>query len=298
MLNIIVCIKQVAYIAHPIGMERKGGDIAPEKIVHMLNPYDEVAMEAAIRIKEKHAGSQITVITLGPSRAETVLRRAFAMGADNMVHISVPDDYSQSNNPRLLNPWTTSEILTQAISGMEFDIILCGRKAIDTNDGLVGSFLAESLLVAQATSIVGLTFYPEKKMVRVERSVGHGDREVVECQLPALFTVEKTMHTPRYPTLANRIRSQHTDIIRIDVSLEDVSNGTAPRSADATTLSPPRPKPKKVFVPDTQLSAAERMRLLVTGGGMKTKKGGDLIKGTPEQVADTVMKALKNENII
>jgi electron transfer flavoprotein beta subunit len=285
-MKVIVCIKQIGYICHPIAIDRRGGDVDPGKIVYMLNPYDELAMEEAIRIKDRFQGTEVVVLTMGPPRAEEALRYAFSFGADKMIRIDSAN----------LNPWHTSSVLAKAIDRLGYDIILCGKKAIDSNDSMVGSFIAESLDIAQVTAVVKLDVFPDKKEAIVERSVGRGDREVIECGLPALFTVEKGINDPRYPTLPNRLRSETADVERMEMASLGMEFDLDLGSNQSINFSPPRPKPKKVFSPDSGLSAGERRRLLMSGG--KKAKEGDLIEGAPDKAAEVIMNILIQEKMV
>jgi electron transfer flavoprotein beta subunit len=285
-MRIIVCIKQVANICHPIAIDRKGGDIDPEKVVYMLNPYDEAAVEEAIRIKERYPDAEITLLTLGPARAEKALRYAFSMGADSMIRI----------DGDIADPFTVSFVLSRIIKQRGFDLILCGKRAIDTNDCMVGTFLAESLNIAHVAGILRLDVFPEEGLALAERTLGRGDREVMDCSLPALFSVELGINGPRYPTLPNRFKADKERIAVIDMSSIDVALSKNTNLGKLTDLSPPRPRPKKVFTPDSNLSAAERRRLMMSGG--KTTKKGDLIEGDPDKVAEAIMNVLVQEKII
>lgn len=286
-MRVVVCIKQIGHICHPVGLDRKGGVIEPEKMVYMLNPYDEVALEEAIRIKEKFPGTEVVALTLGPPRSEEVLRYASALGADTLIRIDgdAPD------------PRATAALLAKIIADLEYDLILCGKKAMDRNGSMVGSFIAEILDIGQTTGILKLDVFPEKQKARVERSIGKGDRELIECSLPALFTVERGMNEPRYPALPNRLRAQKQKIEQIAVSLHDPALGTESGLGGLPNFAPPRLKPKKVFTPDSRLSASERMRLIMSGGG-KTAKKGDLIEGTPEKAAEAIMNVLVREKMV
>lgn len=285
-MRIIVCIKQVAFICHPIAIERKGGDIDQQKVVYMLNPYDEAAVEEAIRIKERSDDAEIILLTLGPLRAEESLRYAFSMGADSMIRI----------DGDIADPFIVSFVLSKVIKEMGFDIILCGKKAIDSNDCAVGTFLAESLGIAHVAGVLKLNVFPEEELALVERALGRGDREVVDCSLPGLFSVELGINNPRYPTLPNRFKADREKIEVIEMSSIDVALSKNTGLSRLNDLSPPRPRPKKVFTPDSNLSASERRRIMMSGG--KTGKKGDLIEGAPDKAAETIMNVLIQEKIL
>lgn len=284
-MRVIVCVKQICYVYHPIAIDSPGSDIDPEKMVYMLNPYDEVAMEEAMKIKERLAGSEVVVLTAGPHRTEGALRYAFAFGADKMIRI----------NCQYPDPWATSLVLAETIRGLEYDIILCGKKAIDTNDITVGSFLAELLDIAQVSGIVRLDVLPDMKKAIVERYLGKGDREVMECNLPALFTVEKSMNDPRYPTLPNRLQAERQRVERIEPTSLDI-NPKEPDLSKFTRFTPPRPKPKKLFTPDSYLSASERRRLIMSGG--LAHERSNLLEGAPEDIARKIVDILIQEKIV
>jgi len=207
-VRVVVCIKQISYVYHPIAINSSGGHIDQEKMVFMLNPYDEIAVEEAIKIKKNLSNCEVIVITVGPRRAEEALRYAFAMGADKMIRIN----YESSDS------WLISLALAKIIKDLSYDLILCGKKTIDNNGNQAGSFIAELLHIPQVSGIVRLEILPEKKKAIVERYLVKGDRQVVECNLPALFTVENGINDPRYPSLPNRLLSEKKNIEVIDLT--------------------------------------------------------------------------------
>jgi len=130
----------------------------------------------------------------------------------------------------------------------------------------------------------------------VHRSLGRGDRQVLECSVPALFTVEKGLNDPRYPSLPNRLSAKKAEIEVIESSSLGLSTVDEMNIVQYMTLSPPRPKPKKVFTPDSNLSASERMRLLMTG--QKTEKKAGLVEGNAGDIAGKVVKVLVQEKVV
>ena len=285
-MRVVVFVKQVAYIYYPIAIESHGTDFDPEKMVYMLNPYDEMAMEAAAGIKEKFYGSEVLVVTAGPARSDKALRYALAFCGDKMIRINLEH----------MDPWTTAAALAQSVRGYKFDIILCGQKAIDTNDNLVGGFVAELLDIAQVSGVMRLEPQPDQRMVTVERNLGKGDREIIECQLPALFCMEKGANDPRYPSLPNRLRAEECEIELME--FDDAAFRLQGRkiSCEPSDFGPPRPKPKKVFTPDSQLSAQERTRLIMSGRAGAKKM--HLLAGGPEDLADKIADVLSKEGFI
>lgn len=284
-MKVVVCIKQVIYVYGDLPLRGIRNEIDPEKVVAMINPYDEIAVEEAARIKERYHDCEVVLITVGPPASEESLRYSFALCGDRMIRINCESG----------DPWSISVILAEVMKDLNYDIILCGKKAIDSNAGLVGSFIAESLNIPQISRIVRLELLPEQKKAVADRYLGRGDRQVVECSLPALFTVEKGLNDPRYPSLPNRLSAEREEVEVIELASLGVSTDNEMDLTRYLTLSPPRPKPRKIFTPESNLSASERMRLLMTGH-MTEKKAG-LLKGNPEDIAGKVVEILTQEKV-
>jgi len=192
-MEIIVCIKPVLDPDLPPVKFRidpeKNRVIPPEGMPWVINPYDAQAVEAALRIKETKGG-KITVLTLGDSSAEGVLRKALAMGADEAVILADPA-FDGSDG------FGTAYLLAQAIQkNGKYDLILCGRQAADWDMGMVGSVLAEYLGISVVTRAKAIDVLEGK--LRVERAVTNG-HETFEVQLPAVITVSNEFGQARIP---------------------------------------------------------------------------------------------------
>jgi electron transfer flavoprotein beta subunit len=285
-MRVVVCIKQIGYVYHPIAINETRGHIDPEKMVFMLNPYDEIAVEEAIKIKENFNNCEVVIVTVGPPRAEEALRYAFAMGADKMIRI----DYESCDS------WLISMALAKIIKDLRCNLILCGKKAIDNNGNQVGSFIAELLDIPQVSGIVGLEILTGKKKAVIDRYLGKGDRQVVECNLPALFTVENGLNDPRYPSLPNRLLAEKKNIEVIDLNCLELCVDQGIDLTKFMTFSAPRPKPKKLFTPDSNLSASERMKLIMSGGF--NEKKSDLLEGKAEHIANKIIQILTQEKLL
>jgi electron transfer flavoprotein beta subunit len=187
-LKIAVPIKYVpdSESAIRIGADHKS--INPEGITFVINPYDEYAIEEALRIKECKGG-EVTVITVGDDEAVKGLRTAMAMGADNAIHIKSSTVY---------NPEVVAEILANNIRDKGFDIVLLGMKAIDDDSAVVGPVLAEFLALPCVTMINKLELSDSRAQARRETEMGI---EIVETSLPAVFTAQKGLNEPRYASL-------------------------------------------------------------------------------------------------
>jgi electron transfer flavoprotein beta subunit len=284
-MNIIVCVKQVAHIYVQNGYDPHTKKMVTEGLVYRINPHDEVAVEAGIRLKEMHGGS-VTVITLGPERSETALRLCLAMGADHAVHV-----FRQTAQD--LDPWTTAAVISKMISQETPDIVLFGKKAVDDEMGVVGTFVAELLNLPVVTAVTDIVSVDSEKAV-VQRALDRGNREEVVCLIPAVLTVDKILNSPRYPTFPDRKASKEKPIKKMTMAIGEESVTGA--KIETLSLSPPKRRAKRILSPDSNLSAAARISFVLTGG-MGQKKGGT-VGGTPGQMAGEIIEYLKEKNVI
>ena len=191
-MNIIVCIKQVPDTTD-VKINPETGTLIREGVPSIVNPFDTYAIEESLRLKEKFGG-KVTVISMGPPQAVEALKEAVAMGADEAVLLS---DRAFAGS----DTWATAYTLSRAIRKLgAFDVILCGKQAIDGDTGQVGPGIARQLGVTQLTYVFKIQkLEPEARTIAVERLLEEG-REVVEARLPVLLTVVKDINQPRYPT--------------------------------------------------------------------------------------------------
>jgi electron transfer flavoprotein beta subunit len=194
MMNMIVCVKQVPDPEIPPGKFRIDPEakqvIPPEGISPIINPYDERAVELALRLKEKHGG-KITVLTLGDLASMKVVKHALSMGADEGVILS--DQAFEGSDS-----FGTAYILTKAIQKVgNYDLILCGRQAADWDEGLVGSIIAENLSLPLVTLAVAIDVM--EKELKVKRVTLDG-YQLFSMPVPAVITVSQEVGRPRLPS--------------------------------------------------------------------------------------------------
>ncbi|MCS7172489.1 MAG: electron transfer flavoprotein subunit beta/FixA family protein [Armatimonadetes bacterium] len=251
-MNVVVCIKQVPDTEQPIRVRSDGSGIEEQGINWILNYYDEHAVEEALRLRERHGG-RVTVVCAGPARATEAIRTALAMGADEGILVSDPL-LEEADHLGL------ARALARTIQRLSWDVVLCGRLATDDNAAVVGPALAEFLGVPQATAITKLEI--TDGMARVEREV-EGGVEVLEVQLPAVFSVERTINEPRYPTLPGIMRAKRQEIRTLtlaDLGLAgSEAGGEAARVRYMRFDPPPRREAGEVIRPESPEEAAERI---------------------------------------
>ncbi len=207
-MEILVCLKQVPDTEADIRPTSDMAAIDYAGVKFIVNVYDEYAVEEALRLKEK-AGGKVTIVCLGPDRAVEAIRTALAMGADEAVHL---------NDPALLegDAYTTALALAKAIEGMAYDVIFCGKQAIDDDLAQVPSILGEMLGIPTVTNVQKFEMAGDKK-VRVHRQV-EGGLDVIELQLPAIFTATKGLNEPRYPSLPGIMKAKKKPLKTLSLS--------------------------------------------------------------------------------
>ena len=188
-MNIYVCIKRVPDTEARIKVAGNGTSIDTAGLKYVISPYDEFALEAAIRQKEAAGSGEVTVVTVGESNAAEQLRSALAMGADKAVLLK---------GQPTLDGLATARALAEEIRGAKPDLVLLGMKAVDDDQQQVGPMLAELLGLPCVTVVAEMEF--EDGRVVCHREI-EGGVEVVEAPLPAVVTLTKGKYEPRYPSL-------------------------------------------------------------------------------------------------
>ncbi|MDH4233253.1 MAG: electron transfer flavoprotein subunit beta/FixA family protein, partial [Nitrospirota bacterium] len=182
-MRIIVCIKQVPDTAE-VKINPETGTLIREGVPSIINPFDMHAIEAGLQIKEKVEG-KVTVLTMGPPQAETALRDAISMGADDALLLS---DRAFAGS----DTWATSYTLSKAIEKLGADIIICGKQAIDGDTAQVGPEVAEFLNIPHISYIKKIEDVTQGS-IRVQRMMDEG-HDIVESTLPVLLTVVKELN--------------------------------------------------------------------------------------------------------
>lgn len=188
-MKILLLLKTVADSEASIRPTPDGKAVNLSDINFILNPYDEYAVEEALRIREKTGEAEIVAVCYGGDTATKTLRTALALGVDRGVHIKGQPTF---------DPLATAKVLAAAIKEMPCDLILCGKQAIDDDSAAVGVMVAELLDIPSVSVAVRLEITDGK--VRAEREV-EGGHEIVETGLPCLVTAQKGLNEPRYPSL-------------------------------------------------------------------------------------------------
>ena len=233
-MNIIVCIKQVPD-TNDVKIDPKTNTLIREGVKSIINPFDENAIEEALRLRDAHGG-KVTVVCMGPSQAMDALRSAIAMGADEAVLIS---DRAFAG----ADTWATSYTLSKAIKKVgEFDLVLFGKQAIDGDTAQVGPGVAEFLDIPQITFAIKIE--AEGDIVRVKRQLEESS-EICETKMPAAVTVIKQINEPRLASLKGQMRSKKAVIplwTAHDIGAEEENIGLKGSPTQVVKIFTPPPR--------------------------------------------------------
>ncbi len=245
-MKILVCMKQTFDTEAKIAFD--GGKVDSKGVTMIMNPYDEFAVEEALRIKEAGDG-EVTVISAGGSKAQDALRQALAMGADNAVLVET-DEVE-------MDEYATAVVLAKAIGGLEYDIILGGFRAIDDGSAQVMSRVAEILNIPVVNVITKLELADGKAVATREIE---GGSELVEVALPAIFTAQKGLNEPRYPSMKGIMKAKKKPLDKKSVS--DLGVDVVSKVKAISFSLPESRKAGKVVPGEPAEAARELARLL------------------------------------
>jgi len=249
-MEIVVCLKQVPDTETQIKIAGNGKSIETGDIKWVMNPYCEFGVEEALRIKTA-AGGTVTVVSLGPARVVESLRTALAMGADKAIHIETDED---------LDPLDTAKALAGAIKEIPHDIIFCGQRAVDNDQGMVGAGLAEFLGIPNVSLVTKIELSEDKTKATATRPV-EGQSLIIETSLPALFTAQKGLNEPRYASLPGIMKAKRKPLDKKDLAAVGV---TPSRKLEIVKMTPPPARAAGKIIPGETAAekAVELVRLL------------------------------------
>ncbi len=240
-MKIIVCIKQVLD-AKDVHLDPVTNNLVREGVPSIMNPYDQYAVEEAVRLKEL-LGGEVAVLSMGPPQAEEVLRQAISCGADHAVLVS---DRAFAG----ADTWATSYTLAMAVQVIgAFDLILCGKQAIDGDTAQVGPSLALRLGVPYVTCVQKVRQATDSGLI-LERMMDDG-YDVLAVDYPVLLTVVKDINKPRVPSLKGKMRAKKIEIRKLtaaDICADPVCIGLpgSPTQVEKV-FSPPVRSQRTVF---------------------------------------------------
>jgi electron transfer flavoprotein beta subunit len=253
-MKIVVCVKQVPDTETRVKIAPSGNAVSEADVANwIISPYDEFAVEEALRIKEKKGG-EVVLVTAGPDRAQAALRTGLAMGADSAVHVK--DALVEASDTL-----GTARALAAAVKTLApFDLVLCGQQGVGGDNSQVPGMIAELLDLPQVTVAVKIDV--EDGKVTVEREI-EGGRETWQTPLPAVVSAQKGLNEPRYASLKGIMAAKKKPMQVLDLAgLGLDAAAVAPKvKVTAMELPPARP-PVRMIEGDAETQAKELVRLL------------------------------------
>ena len=200
-MKILVAIKPVPNPDEKVKIRGDGSGIVLENIKMVVNPFCEIAVEEALRIREKQGG-EVVIVTVGPKEGEQQVRTALAMGADRAVLVEAGTD---------LDSLGVAKLLAKVVAGENPELVLMGKQAVDDDNNQVGQILAALLGWPQATFASKIEFAADGKKANVTREVD-GGLETIEVSLPAVVTTDLRLNEPRYASLPGIMKAKKKEM--------------------------------------------------------------------------------------
>jgi len=254
-MRIVVCIKQVPDSAE-VRINPETNTLIRDGVPTIINPYDVHALEAGLQIREK-TGGKVTVLTMGPPQAETALREALAMGADEAVLLT---DRAFAGS----DTWATAYTLSKAIEHIGADVILCGKQAIDGDTAQVGPEIAEFMDIPHISYIRKIVDVSTDRLL-VQRLMDDGF-DVIESSPPVLLTVVRELNVPRMPSLKGKMAAKKAEIRKMSAADIGADENDLGLKGSPTQV-------RNIFAPEA-------------------KTDRKMLEGTAEEKIDTLVKEL------
>jgi electron transfer flavoprotein beta subunit len=255
-MDIVVLVKQVPDTESLVQIAADGVSIKKDDIKWVMNPYDELAVEEALRIKEAKGGT-VTVLSVGPPKAQETIRTALAMGADKGVHVNDP----KAEGSDALG---VARILAAALKNIPFQLVIAGQRGVDEDNYQVGAAVAEFLGIPHFALVVKAELLDGR--LRCHRII-EGGTVVAEAPLPALFTTQRGLNDPRYASLPGIMKAKKKPLevkTVADLGLDPATVGAGGRKVVVKALRlPPQRKAVRMIAGETpEAVAAELVRVL------------------------------------
>jgi electron transfer flavoprotein beta subunit len=238
-VKILIFVKHVADTETRIKLSADGMALDSTDTKHMVNPYDEFAIEEAIQTKTKLGADELIAITMGPARCQEAIRKAMAMGADSGIWVNT-DGVPDSNIDSLV----TAQCLAKVAEQEQANLIFAGQKAIDDDCGHIGPMVAELLGAAHVQVVTKIELGADKASARVHREVEGGMVEVYNVKLPVVLGAHKSLNEPRFPSLPGIMKAKKKPLK--EIKFTDLSPQKPTTQIVGYSL-PPEKQPGKTF---------------------------------------------------
>ncbi|XP_031328298.1 electron transfer flavoprotein subunit beta isoform X1 [Photinus pyralis] len=246
MARVLVGVKRVIDYAVKIRVKPDKMGVVTEGVKHSMNPFDEIAVEEAIRMKEKKVASEVIAVSCGPAQSQEVIRTALAMGVDKGIHVEVSGAEYET-----LQPIHVSKILAKIAQKENIDLIIVGKQAIDDDSNQTAQMTAAVLGWPQATFASKVE--KGEKELTVTREID-GGLETIKCKIPAVISADLRLNEPRYATLPNIMKAKKKPITKM--TPKDLGVDISPRIKIVSVEDPPT-RQAGVILPDVDSLVAK-----------------------------------------
>lgn len=230
-----VCVGVKRVVDYTVKIRVKDNKVATDNVKMSVNPFDEIAIEEAVRLKEKRKDVEVVAVTIGPKKSEESLRSALALGCDKAIHVLVDDAAAAES----LEPLAVAKIFAKLSAELKPEVWLLGKQAIDGDYGMTPQLLAGLLDVPQGTYASAIEVDEAGKKVKVTREID-GGAQVVELNTPCVLAADLRLNTPRHAALQNIMKARRKPI---DVrKIADIGVDTANRLETQKVEEPPTRK--------------------------------------------------------
>ncbi|MFN2354484.1 MAG: electron transfer flavoprotein beta subunit/FixA family protein [Desulfopila sp.] len=253
-MNILVCIKQVPDMESKFKVAAGGKWYDTADLAWRMNEYDEYAVEQAVKVREQVRDADLTVLSIGSGQVKETMKKALAMGCDRGIHIQDEAVFSKES-------YQVAGIIAEYAKDKNFDMIFTGMQSQDRGSAQVGILVAEMLDLPSVSTIVGFKYNAGE--AAVSRELEGGIKANITVKVPALFTCQLGLNTPRYPTLPNIMKAKKKELLTIPV--EDLLHVDA------------RLETRKMYLPEK-------------------KAGGIILEGEVSELADKLIAILKEKS--
>ena len=227
-MKVLVPVKRVIDYNVKVRVKADGSGVDLANVKMSMNPFDEIAVEQAIRLKEAGQADEIIVVSIGVKQSQETLRTALAMGADRAILVVAADDVNSD-----IEPLTVAKILKAIIDQEQPGLVLCGKQAIDNDMNATGQMLSALLGWSQATFASEVEIFGDK--AKVTREVD-GGLQTIEVNMPTVITVDLRLNEPRYASLPNIMKAKRKPLDEKTAS--DYGVNATPRLEILKTIEP------------------------------------------------------------
>ena len=228
-MRVLVGVKRVIDYAVKIRVKADQSGVETDNVKMSMNPFCEIALEEAVRLKEGKKAKEVVAVSIGPKKSEETLRTALATGADRAVHVECDEEN--------LEPLAVAKLLQAVVASEEPDIVILGKQAIDGDCNQTGQILAGLMEWPQATFASELNIADDNSSAEVTREVDAG-METIKISLPAVVTADLRLNEPRYATLPNIMKARKKKIQKH--TAEELGVDTTPRLSVLSVADPPQ----------------------------------------------------------